>query len=119
MARTDYSARMPWGETLTISADLEQASANIAIAGPPEGDDDEPSWSPTPYQTADARHRATDAMILAVRYSGTEWYTDPSKGDADDQLAEIEAAIRSGKIVISAVCDAPEDHSRPFPARVR
>jgi len=92
MSRRDYTAKMPWGETLTISADLDEASANIAVVI--DSYDDGPKMDPTPYQTADARHRKSEAVMLAVSYCGREWYAQHTdRRDSAEILAEIESEI--------------------------
>lgn len=91
MSRKHYTAKMPWGEAITISADLVQASANIAILI----DGEEDRVDPTPYQTADARHRTREAVMLAVAYCGREWYAEPTDHrDSSRILAEIEKKIK-------------------------
>lgn len=93
MSRKTYTAQMPWGDTLTISADLTQASAPILYAGPEEYEG-EKNWVSTPYQTADARHREVHAMMLAVEYAGAEWYRAPNdRRPAAKILAEIRRSI--------------------------
>jgi hypothetical protein len=83
-----YETVMPWGETLRISADLTQAGANIYYSAG-DGDDGE-QWDCTPYQTADARHREHDAVMLVIGYLGRSWYAAPDDDrNADAILAEI------------------------------
>jgi hypothetical protein len=91
MARKNYTAKMPWGDKLIVSADLVEASAPICTVT--EDEDGEESLDSTPYQTADARHRELDAVMLAVEYCGREWYAQP--GDTRE-TAEILAEIRQG-----------------------
>lgn len=92
MARKNYTARMPWGETLIVSADLVEASAPICTVS--EDDDGEESLDPTPYQTADARHREKDAVMLAVEYCGREWFAQPNDDrETDEILKEIKSKI--------------------------
>lgn len=94
MSKKIYTAKMPWGEMLTISADLSQASANIAVViTGADGEDDR--IDPTPYQTADAKHRAKEAIMLAVTYCGREWYANPDDTrDSAEILKEIESKIK-------------------------
>lgn len=65
------------GETVTLTADLAQASAVLYVDG-----------ESTPYQVASARHRTDAAVLLACRYSWpeVEW-PDPIRYGLD----EIEA----------------------------
>lgn len=93
MARKNYTAKMPWGETLTVSADLVEASAPICTVS--EDGEGEESLDPTPYQTADARHREMDAVMLAVEYCGREWFAEPGdKRETSEILADIRKNIK-------------------------
>ena len=93
MARKNYSAKMPWGETLIISADLVEASAPILTVS--EDDEGEEITSPTPYQTADARHRELDAVMLAVEYCGREWFAEPGdKRETSEILTDIRKSVK-------------------------
>lgn len=96
MMTTTYRYRMPWGETLEISADLTHASAPIWIVG---NEDEGIADTPTPYQTADARHREEEMLRLVVEYLGARWYcTDEqmeSEESRDQALDEaVEGAMR-------------------------
>lgn len=83
MATTIYTARLPWGETLKISADLSQASAPISYK-------DGNEWIGTPFQTADARHNECSAIRLILDWFGPGYYRDPDDDrDPDDVLDEI------------------------------
>ncbi len=87
MATTIYTARLPWGETLTISADLSQASAQITYR-------DGKEWIGTPFQTADARHNEINAVRLILDYFGPGYYREPDDDrEPDDVLDEIMDAV--------------------------
>jgi hypothetical protein len=92
MTMVTYETVMPWGETLRISADLTQAAATIYYSAGDGGDEEQ--WVCTPYQTADARHRAHNAVMLVIGYLGRSWYAAPDDERDDDAiLAEIGGAI--------------------------
>lgn len=78
-------------DTLYVSADLVEASAPIQVVDP-EAED----ITPTPYQTADARHDAMRMAVLAVLAMGGEYWQDPSRdyGEQSDEEA-VAAMIRS------------------------
>jgi hypothetical protein len=93
MARKNYTAKMPWGDTLIVSADLVEASALICTVT--EDEDGEESLDSTPYQTADAKHRELDAVMLAVQYCGRDWFATPGDPrETDEILAEIRNGIK-------------------------
>ena len=93
MSRKNYNVKMPWGETLIVSADLTQASAPICTVS--ENDEGEEILDPTPYQTADAAHRPKKAVMLVIEYCNRDWYANPNDDrDSSDILAEIEKMIR-------------------------
>lgn len=60
------------GESVTLTCDLAQASAPLLVDGEPIG-----------RQTADARHRAANAVLLAARATWPEaaWPAVPTLGD--------------------------------------
>lgn len=104
--RQTYSYRMPWGETLRISADLAQASAPIYLPSEEEGED----GMQLPYQTADARHLESEMLRLVVDYLGADFYASPDS--EDDHETQMERAI-AGAVEItpapSFVESFPED----------
>jgi hypothetical protein len=68
-----------YGETALLTCDLAQASAPLLVNG-----------SPTPYQTANARHETARAVLLACRVAWPEvrWPSEPTDGDeAWDEVA--------------------------------
>lgn len=62
------------GETIRLTCDLTDASAPLTVDG-----------CETPYQTADARHRAALAVALACRHAWpeVEWPEVPATGPVD------------------------------------
>ena len=92
---TTYTYRMPWGETLRISADLSQATAPISYEGLDLGDGAE--WTQTPYQTADARHDEREMLRLVVDHLGAEWYADPSSDLSHE--GQLRAAVDGARLI--------------------
>lgn len=85
---TIYTTELPWGDTFKISADLTQASATIYNVA------DDGEETATQYQTADARHDATEAVMLALSTCGRDYFAQPGDDRDDDEiLAEIREQI--------------------------
>jgi hypothetical protein len=82
MSTTIYTAKLPWGEALKISADLSQASAPISYQ-------DGKEWISTPFQTADARHDASNAVRLILDWFGPAYYMEDGNDGADVALQKI------------------------------
>lgn len=78
---TKYTADLGF-DTLTISADLSQASAPISYLGP---DGEHVS---TPHQTADALHDLRAAFRLVVEHLGSDYYADPDDDRDDDEILD-------------------------------
>jgi hypothetical protein len=81
---TTYSAKLPGIGIFRFAADLSRAETPIYI------DDADGNWHSTQYQTADARHRKTEALRLALRACGREFFGDPNdERDDSDILDEL------------------------------
>lgn len=82
-----YEWDLPTGETLRIRADLAEAGAPILY----EADG---VWYSTPYQSADARHRPSEALKLVLAYLGPDYYRDPTDDQSDEEILDaiVEAA---------------------------
>lgn len=82
-----YEWTLPTGETLRIWADLVSARSPIMY----EADG---VWYSTPYKTADARHRPSEALRLVLAYLGPDYYLDPTDDRPYDEIinAIVEAA---------------------------
>lgn len=79
MAHMTYAVKMADGQTWTMYADMEQASASIGANFTGEDESDVTS----PYQTADAGHSAVAAAQLLAEY-----YAEP--GDSTE-VVSVEA----------------------------
>lgn len=89
MSQTIYTANIKGIGTFRFSADLDRASAPICIEGQDDLEDEQ-RWTQTQYQTADARHRRDDALRLALRACGREYYADPDdRRDESEILNEL------------------------------
>jgi hypothetical protein len=64
-----YTVRLTDGQTFWMLANLAEASAPIRANF--HDPDDDGAWQNTPYQTADASHRATEAAHLVATYFST------------------------------------------------
>lgn len=84
MSRTIYTVQLPF-DKFRFSADLAEASAQIRVVG--TADDTDEDWG-TQYQTADARHRETDAARLALRACGREYFAAPGDDRSDDEILD-------------------------------
>lgn len=82
MTRSRYTAEMPWGESLTISAELANASSPIHYMT------DDGDFVSTPFQTADARHDMRRAMRIAIEFLGSDWYANPDDDRDDDEIVD-------------------------------
>lgn len=82
-----YNIVMPWGETLTFSANLARAEVPIYIVS----DNEEIT---TQYLTAHAKHRLHDAAMLAIKYMGRDWYASPDDDRSNEEiLTELEKLV--------------------------
>jgi len=76
-----YEWALSTGETLRIRANLAEASAPILY----EADGD---WYSTPYQSADARHRPSEALRLVLAYLGPDYYRDLTDDRSDEEILD-------------------------------
>lgn len=95
MAYVTYTIKMAFGETLEVEVDFAQAAATIYTLG--EDEDGEPARYPTPYQTADCRHRADDLKRLMIEHAGPDFYRAPDD-DREDWDQILDEAIAGATI---------------------
>lgn len=74
---THYEVYTQKGNTFIMVADLTEASAPIGFLN------DDGEYQPSPFQTADARHRTRAAATLLV-----DWFA--SNGDEADKVVSVE-----------------------------
>lgn len=105
---------MPRETTYVVTTTFGQFKflANMAEAAAPirslDDDDDEygDRITPTPYQTADARHSEYEAAALLLRYYGPDYYLDP-RDDSDD--LDHDAYVRRLIVSVEAEDDDEEE----------
>lgn len=93
-----YIIKMTWGDTLEMECNLSEASAPIIVDG-----------DYSPYQTADARHRLTDAARLAVLDQGRDWWLSPCCEIGEDEDGEATYDGLSESAYIDSIIDSIEE----------
>jgi hypothetical protein len=79
-----YTANLPFEPKFLFAANLAHASAPIYIV------DDDGTFLPTQYRTADCGHSIRDALRCAIVACGEEFYVDPSDPrPSEEQLEEL------------------------------
>lgn len=90
-------------DTFQFRADLVEASANIQSV------DEDGEVTPSPYQTADARHRECDAAKLLLRYYGGDYWLNPDH-EVDDDAGTIDGVSEDeylDRLIVSVEADTP------------
>lgn len=83
--------------TVKLTFDTFRFQANLADAAAPiryindERDEEtgEHTYQCTPYQTADARHRVDDAVMLMMDWLGMDYWRDPADEIGEDAAGKI------------------------------